>query len=230
MQIEAIHERAVELLVSGKRQYVVAKELGIGVRTLRRWASDDKFMAELRSQRECANKLAAEQLATEALLQQQVAERGAKRLCELIDDAKTPPAVLMQCLRISQNILTQRTSRAEAQEWREFVYFDKIARAEEKEAAQKKQLAQQQAEYAADLARYKRECQEKADARRAQAGLPTGVGATQPSRLKIDPIAVADQVIAELMAAKAMIPENRPKAAKTGQVTPAPKPEPAAVS
>jgi hypothetical protein len=230
MEIEAIHERAVELLVSGKRQYVVARELGIGVRTLRRWASDEKFMAELRSQRECANKLAAEQLAEESLVERQLAKEGARKICELINDPKTPDKIRVQCLRISQIVVTQRARRAEAQEWREFVYFDKIARAQEKEAAEKKQLAQRQAEYAADLAKYMRECQEKADARRAQAGLPTGVGATQPRRLKIDPIAVADQVIAELMAAKAMIPENRPKAAKTGHPAPAPKPEPVSVS
>jgi hypothetical protein len=226
MEIEAIHERAVELLVSGKRQYVVAKELGIGVRTLRRWASDEKFTAELRSQRECANKLAAEQLAEEALVERQLAKEGARKICELINDPKTPDKIRVQCLRISQIVVTQRARRAEAQEWREFVYFDKIARAEEKEAAEKKQLAQQQAEYAADLAKYKRECQAKSDAFRAHLAdqeppAPTPAPAQPIRHIKIDPAAVADKVLAEL-AAKMKVPEIRPKAAKTGHSAPAP--------
>jgi hypothetical protein len=216
MELEAIHERAIELLVSGKRQYVVAKELGIGVRTLRRWASDEKFMAELRSQRECANKLAAEQLAAEFMLEQQVAERGAKRLCELMDDPKTPPAVLTQCLRISQNILIQRERRGEAQEWREFLYFDKIARAEEKEAALKKELDALEAQRRADLAKFRRECQEKDASDRARQSAATTPPPSPSHPIKVDIAAATDKLLADV-AAKMKVPEIRPNAAKTGQ-------------
>jgi hypothetical protein len=242
MQLEAIHERAIELLVSGKRQNVVAKELDIGVRTLRRWAGDDTFIAELKSQRECATKLHAEQLAETTRLEHQILANGANKICELINDPKTPDNVRIQCLRISQSLLTQCTRREQAQEWREFVYFDKIAREEAKEAAEKKQRnllqaiddAERTINPSADLScdaleaaereKYRLEDEAEIAAEQAQLAkaaatpsLPSVPTAPSPRRgISIDPAAVADKVLDE-MAARMKLNENRPKAAKTGQ-------------
>jgi hypothetical protein len=167
MEIEAIHERAIALIVAGKRQCVIARELEIGVRTLRRWASDEQFTAELKAQREFARQLAGEQLADDIRLERQIAEHGARRICELIDDPKTPDAVRNQCLRISQNIISQRARREQSQEWREFVYHDAITREKEKADAEKKErdaaALRSREEYerkrVEDYARYERECE-----------------------------------------------------------------------
>ena len=254
MQIEAIHERAIELLVSGSRQVDIAADLNIGVRTLRRWACSEKFMTELRAQRECAQHLQAEQRALAARLERQVFEEGARKMCQLINDPNTSDNVRIQCLRISQQVL----ARAQAQEWREFVYFDTIAREKAKEdekqrriedriKAQREQFEAIQNQYkpkpqpqtrptapvAAPAAKSPTAATQPATpdkvAQPAAATTPTPTptptptksapeASPAPRRIHVDPVAVADQLVAEMEAIKDHF-ENRPKAATTGHDT-----------
>jgi hypothetical protein len=176
-------------------------------------------------QREFAQVIYTEQRAAAARTERRIMEDGAKRLCALINDPATPENVLVSCLRISQQVLT----RAEAQEWREFVYFDKIAREEAKEAAERKRIEDDQKASQELFESLQRQSRSKSAApapvvvsRPSAPPMQSAPAATaapatpEKRRVTVDSIAAADALIAEMAALK-QAHENRPKAAKTGQ-------------
>jgi transposase len=136
MQLEPIHERAIDLLVSGRRQIAVAKELNVSTRTLRRWGAEPEFIAELQKQHELSRKLTAAAEDEVRKQRREVQIAALKQIRNLIEDEKTPESLRTECLRIVHDDQRQWARQEAAQEWREFLYYEKQRQEEERKAAE----------------------------------------------------------------------------------------------
>ena len=143
MTLEPIHDRAIDLILAGKRQYEIALELNVSARTLRRWNKVEAFREELETQRNGARNIAQTVMAIAAEEQAAFARNAMDEAFKLLksDDTK----LQLQAIALSMKMMQQQRRQESNEKWREFVYFDKLERKE----AEKKQ--EPESELAAEL-------------------------------------------------------------------------------
>ncbi len=136
MKLEPTHDRAIDLLVSGHRQYEIAAELKISDRTLRRWIKNPDFREELETQRDGARTMAQTVMAIAAADQAAYAHNAINLAYDMLNshDPKTHERAIV----LGMKLIAQQERQASNEKWREFVYFDKLKR-KEAEAAKKAQ-------------------------------------------------------------------------------------------
>ena len=128
MTLEPIHDRAIDLLVAGHRQYEIAAELKISDRTLRRWIKNPDFREELETQRDGARTMAQTVMAIAAADQAAFAKNAMNLAFEMLNshDEKTHE----RAIALGMKLIAQQERQASNEKWREFVYFDKLKRKE----------------------------------------------------------------------------------------------------
>ena len=143
MTLEPIHDRAIDLILAGKRQYEVAAELNISTRTLRRWNKVEAFREELETQRNGARAIAQTVMAVAAEEQAAFARNAMNEVFTMLksDDQN----LKLRAIGLSMKMMQQHDRLASNEKWREFVYFDKLER---KEAEKNQESA---SELAADV-------------------------------------------------------------------------------
>ncbi len=132
MNLEPLHEKAIDLFVAGKKQHEVAQELNVNPRTVRRWAEEDKFVAELNKHHALARKLQQDEAAEIARENRELRKLGRNRIRAILEDPNASDYLVIQTLKLLQQEERLERRAAEAQAWREFVHNDKKAERIEK--------------------------------------------------------------------------------------------------
>ena len=130
--LEPIHDRAIDLLLAGHRQYEIAAELKISDRTLRRWIKNEAFREELETQRDGARTMAQTVMAICATESAAFVKNALNAAFAMLNshDEKTHE----RAIKLGLKMQAQQERLTSQETWREFVYFDKLKR---KEAALK---------------------------------------------------------------------------------------------
>ncbi len=129
--LEPLHEKAIDLFVSGKKQHEVAKELDVNPRTVRRWAEEELFVSELNKHHALARKLQQDEAAEIARENRELRKLGRNRIRAILEDPKSSDYLVIQSLKLLQQEERAERRAEEAQAWREFVYNDKKAERQE---------------------------------------------------------------------------------------------------
>jgi len=132
MNLEPLHEKAIDLFVMGKKQYQVAAELNVNPRTVRRWADEEKFVAELNKQHSLARKLEQDEAAEAARELSELRKLARKRMRVILEDPEASDYLLVQTIKLLQQEDRIERRAEEAQAWREYVHHDKKAERVEK--------------------------------------------------------------------------------------------------
>ncbi len=143
MTLDTIHEKAIDLLVAGKKQIEVARELGLSDRTLRRWSEQPEFIRELDHQFELRGNLERDERSKSGRLRRGFHTLSVQRLMSLIEDPHTPNDVRIQCLRIGVQDQQADVRQTANQDFRDFVYQDRKNERLEKEARDHEEHLQQ---------------------------------------------------------------------------------------
>ena len=133
MNLEPLHEKAIDLFVSGKKQHEVARELNVNPRTIRRWAEEENFVAELNKHHALARKLQQDEAAEVARENRELRKLGRNRIRAILEDPNASDYLVIQTLKLLQQEERLERRAEEAQAWREFVHHDKKADRLEKE-------------------------------------------------------------------------------------------------
>ena len=131
MNLEPLHEKAIDLFVAGKKQHEVAQELNVNPRTVRRWAEEDKFVAELNKHHALARKLQQDEAAEIARENRELRKLGRNRIRAILEDPNASDYLVIQTLKLLQHEERLERRAEEAQAWREFVFQDKKAERQE---------------------------------------------------------------------------------------------------
>ena len=143
MTLDTIHEKAIDLLVAGKKQIEVARELGLSDRTLRRWSEQPEFIRELDHQFELRGNLERDERSKSGRLRRGFHHLSVQRLMSLIADPMTPNDVRIQCLRIGVQDQQADIRQSANQDFRNFVYLDRKNERLENEARARQEHLEQ---------------------------------------------------------------------------------------
>jgi DNA-binding transcriptional MerR regulator len=135
MQLDIIHEKAIDLFVAGKRQHEVATELNVTTRTIRRWCEDEEFSKTLSTQHRISRNLELGERAQVGRDRRDIHRKTMEQLLSLLSDPETPASLRAVCLKLGMQDAQFDQRQFEAQEWRERVHAERAAERRASQAA-----------------------------------------------------------------------------------------------
>jgi hypothetical protein len=135
MQLDIIHEKAIDLFVAGKRQHEVASELNVTTRTIRRWCEDEEFSNALSTQHRITRNLELGERAQVGRDRRDIHRKTMEQLLTLLSNTDAPPSLRAVCLKLGMQDAQFDQRQFEAQEWRERVHAERAAERRASQAA-----------------------------------------------------------------------------------------------